>query len=176
MLQILSKLSWRLCSDWIEEGLNNWEKYEASDNTLQAPGKKKEPKFYFNIFVAIFSGWRRLRYFDLDEHQFEYQFLAKIHKLGDQWKVIFDFKPTAAGSAGLLLCFGLDLQHYGDYSIHLKEGSTSLSSYRNMASRNVLGESMHQLSEVGKWMRFELRHSYEFGINHYSNRDVVWKN
>ena len=46
-------------------------------------------------FVGICSGWRRLRYFDLEEHQIENRTLANTQKLGYQWKVIHGLKPTA---------------------------------------------------------------------------------
>ena len=46
--------------------------------------------------MGICAGWGRLRYFDLGERQISYKTtLANIPKLGFQWKVIHDFKPTA---------------------------------------------------------------------------------
>ena len=33
-----------LCSDWIEAGLNKWQKYEASDDTFQVPGNQKRTR------------------------------------------------------------------------------------------------------------------------------------
>ena len=36
-----------------------------------------------------------------------------------------------------------------------------------MASRNILGKSMHQLPEVGKWTRLELSHEFDVTSGKY---------
>ena len=43
-----------------------------------------------------YAGWGNLVYFDTDEHQITHKrgTIAEIPKLGSQWKVIHDFKPT----------------------------------------------------------------------------------
>ena len=109
----------------------------------------KGQHFILTLFVGIYSGWRRLRYFDLDEHQIDgrSRCLAYIEKLGDQWKVIYDLKPTADQFE---LCVA---GYYIDFS--LEQGCVSLHSYKKL-----LGESM-QLPEVGKWTRVELSHEFD---------------
>ena len=105
--------------------------------------------------MFICSGWRRLRYFDLDKYQIDgrSRCLAYIEKLGDQWKVIYDLKPTADQFE---LCVA---GYYIDFS--LEQGCVSLHSYKK-----VLGESM-QLPEVGKWTRFELSHEFDETAGNY---------
>ena len=127
---------------------------------------KKEQEFYSDFFVAIFSGWRRLRYFDLDEHQIEPGTnKTSIQKLGNQWRVIFDFKPTAYQSAGWVSIFGLHLEQPQGWAyyidISLERGSVSLCS-----DEYGLGESM-QLPEVGKWTRFELSREFDESAGKY---------
>ena len=125
---------------------------------------QKEQEFYSDFFVAIFSGWRRLRYFDLDEHQIEPGTnKTSIQKLGNQWRVIFDFKPTAYQSAGWVSIFGLHLEQPWAYyiDISLERGSVSLCS-----GEYGLGESM-QLPEVGKWTRFELSREFDESAGKY---------
>ena len=45
---------------------------------------------------GFFAGWGNLVFFDTEEHQISAKkvTLAKITKLGNQWKIIHDFKPT----------------------------------------------------------------------------------
>ena len=46
--------------------------------------------------MDLFSGWGNLVYFDTEEHQIspERRVITKLPKLGSQWKIIHDFKPT----------------------------------------------------------------------------------
>ena len=45
---------------------------------------------------GCFAGWGKLVFFDLEEHQIpsDKKLLAKVSKLGTQWKVIHEFKAT----------------------------------------------------------------------------------
>ena len=143
-----------LCSDWIEAGLNKWQNYVASDETLEVAGNSKMKKI--TNFFGIYSGWRRLRYFDLEEQPYGE---VKIQKLSDQWKVFHDFKPAAGGSFG----YHLGLAS-GGYSVtfSLKRASVSLRSHAyGHPATNILSEGMQQLLEEGKWTRFELSHEFD---------------
>ena len=96
--------------------------------------------------------------------------MANIQKLGDQWKVIHDLKPTAYLSAGsVYTCsFNLSLQS-GSYFIafSLERGSVGLGSYSPQHDEEViLGESMH-LPQEGKWTRFELSQEFDENAGKY---------
>ena len=50
----------------------------------------------FNVHCFAIAGWGNLVFFDTEEHEIpnETMTLAQIPKLGSQWRIIHDFKPT----------------------------------------------------------------------------------
>ena len=106
----------------------------------------------------------------MEEHQIEVGTLANIQKLGDQWKVIHDLKPTAYLSAGFVntCTFALSLQS-GSYFIafSLERGSVGLGSYTHLyKEEDIMVESMH-LPQEGKWTRFELSREFDENAGKY---------
>ena len=53
---------------------------------------------FSQIKMWSFSGWGKLVFFDTEEYQIpsqnECEYLATVPKLGPQWKIIHDLKPT----------------------------------------------------------------------------------
>ena len=115
-----------------------------------------------NIFIGgCFTGWGSLLFFDTEEHQIPtdkgFKSLVDIPKLGPQWKIIHEFKPTdhlelqtaialTAGKpahSGVFLIFGpLNIYlcgFFGDDPAHTILKST-------------------QLPKIGEWSRIEMSH------------------
>ena len=128
--------------------------------------------FIFN--GRCFTGWGNLVFFDIEEHQIptdgEPKMLADIPRLGTQWKIIHEFKPTeyppagdptkstfglgvTAVSAGnpIQLCILMGLSPPNIRLVHcIYEG------HNTIQATPFLGSS--QLPEVGEWTRIEISH------------------
>ena len=71
----------------------------------------------------MLSGWGNLVFFDTEEHQATERMggkkIAQIPKLGSQWRIIYDFKPTESLQAAT---------SRGGISLHTGDGLTPGSS------------------------------------------------
>ena len=119
-----------------------------------------------------FSGWGNLVCFDTEEHQIpqEAMALAKIPKLGSQWKIIHDFKPTEycppvpRPPVGLRLFTG-DVNAPGSsvVGIVFKDSLSKIALYSTIQDGNnqykaKLAVKNTQLPKVGEWTRIEIGH------------------
>ena len=127
--------------------------------------------------IGSSAGWGRLRYFDLEERQIGYRTtLANIPKVGTQWKIIHDFKPTAyltddncngntepaTISVNLINSdSGLD---WGHYCMVFDVGDECVRLY---ADALMPPEESMQLPTVGEWTRVELTHEFDDNAGKY---------
>ena len=117
----------------------------------------------------MLSGWGNLVFFDTEEHQATERMggkkIAQIPKLGSQWRIIYDFKPTEYLQASTSR-WGISL-HTGD---ELTPGSSliftgfqlqtivvALCILNNQAQTKTVVEGT-QLLKVGEWTRIEIGH------------------
>ena len=125
--------------------------------------------------MEIFAGWECLRYFDLDEHQIgREKTLAKIPKVGAQWKVIHDFKPTAYLSADnchgvtepftIIVVQGNWMQPTLEYGVGFPVGRACVRLFA--FGPGPVGEFM-QLPPIGEWTRMELCQEYDENAEKY---------
>ena len=116
----------------------------------------------------MLSGWGNLVFFDTEEHQAAYKKqIAQIPKLGSQWRIIYDFKPTeslqAATSRG-----GISL-HTGDeqyVSSIIFSGFPKIMVVHCILNDNNQAQTQTvvastQLPKVGEWTRIEIGHEKE---------------
>ena len=123
--------------------------------------------------MGMFAGWGRLRYFDLAERQIGSRTtLANIPKVGTQWKVIHDFKPTAyltdANCNGTTdpstICVVLRGELYlGDHFMDFPVGEGRVRLFLDAMPH---GDSM-QLPAVGEWTRVELTQEFDDNAGKY---------
>ena len=116
------------------------------------------------------AGWGRLRYFDLEEREIGFtKTLAEVPKLGNQWKIIHDFKPTAYLSNDN--CNGITVpgtifvtldQDLMDYCIAFPVGGGVRLVVDNMGA----GESM-QRPQIGEWTRVEFTQEFDEDVGTY---------
>ena len=116
--------------------------------------------------MGTFAGWGHLRYFDLGEREIGFTTtLAEIPKVGNQWKIIHDFKPTAylsddncngntqPGTIFVTQGSSMDL----DYCITFPVGGGRV---RLSVDNMNVGEIM-QLPQIGEWTRVELAQEFD---------------
>ena len=116
----------------------------------------------------MLSGWGNLVFFDTEEHQIAYRKqIAQIPKLGSQWRIIHDFKPTEYLQAPT---YPISL------SLHTGDGQTPRNNFvytvfpfpkitllhailndNNQAQGQTVVDST-QLPKVGEWTRVEFGH------------------
>ena len=125
--------------------------------------------------MGTFAGWGRLRYFDLGEREIGYTTtLADIPKMGNQWKVIHDFKPTAYLSDdncnGVTVPATISMTQEGcidqdsrDFCMAFPVGEGCV---RLFASYMPEGDSM-QLPQIGEWTRIELTQEFDKNADKY---------
>ena len=125
--------------------------------------------------MGIFAGWGRLRYFDLEERKIGYRTtLADIPKMGNQWKIIHDFKPTAylsndncngntePGTIFVTQAGSID-QESRDFCMAFPVGEGCV---RLFAEYMPEGNSM-QLPQIGEWTRIELTQEFDEDAEKY---------
>ena len=128
-----------------------------------------KPTYDFSV-VFISSGWGRLAYYDPDEHKLtnNSKTLARISKMASEWKIIHDFKPTAAvfpsTTFGLVLSsseprvvLSLEILHPTSTSVYLRLVNTAKSVDKFVAM------NLNQLPTLNKWNRIEITYEEEGG-------------
>ena len=125
-----------------------------------------------NIFISgCYAGWGDLVYFDTEEYQITNVrgTIAKIPKLGSQWKIIHDFKPTEyrqAASLGLGILTG-DAKTPGyTYVSTVLQLSKIVLGHGFLNNNNSQVQTVHwvpavestQMPRVGEWTRIEICH------------------
>ena len=110
-------------------------------------------------------------YFDTQEHRIPDPGiqLAKIPKLGSQWRVIHDFKPTEYfPSSALSLLVRLDKPIGGWWSLGIRFCLSDItlrcliSGEDNQNQNRTLAKST-QLPKIGEWTKIEISHEEENG-------------
>ena len=121
------------------------------------------------------AGWGRLRYFDLEERQIGYRTtLANIPKVGAQWKIIHDFKPTAyltedncngeTDPGTIFVTCGDSGPFWGDYCcMAFPVGAGCVKLYVD----DMPSEVSMQLPAVGEWTRVELTQEFDDNAGKY---------
>ena len=120
------------------------------------------------MISGCYPGWGDLVYFDTVEYQItnEWEIIAKIPKLGGQWKVIHDFKPTeyrqpadsARASRGLGLLSGDGSNFVSTWFLSPKIGLEHHFLDDNNQFQLVPLVESNQLPKVGEWTRIEICH------------------
>ena len=126
--------------------------------------------------IGSSAGWGRLRYFDLEERQIGYRTtLANIPKVGTQWKIIHDFKPTAyltddncngntvPGTFFVNLISSDSGLDWGDYCMAFPVGAGCV----NLYIIDMPSEASLQLPAVGEWTRVELTQEFDDNVGTY---------
>ena len=120
--------------------------------------------------VFPFAGWGNLVFFDTKEHQIPNNLmtLAEIPKLGNQWRVIHDFKPTEylqAENPPTTATLSLRVVFMGDNKTIIaiefpfpKIGLAHAFHDENMERRTEYAVTSTQLPKVGEWTRMEIGH------------------
>ena len=124
-----------------------------------------------------FTGWGTLVFFDTEEHQIreDGRLLATIPRLGRQWKIIHDFKPTEylVDQTLLLdppLSIFVDRVSDRDRDGYFIPGivfpctnnSTSIGLY-NLSNPGYEGLESNQPPKLGEWTRIEISQEEENG-------------
>ena len=113
----------------------------------------------------ISAGWGKLLFFDVGEHSTNdvpSKKLAEIPKLGTQWRVMYDFKPTATAHASKF-CPSFALGSWENEQVLVIEVACTSSSILlgiDSDSPGVEPGSVQssQVPEVGQWTRIEISH------------------
>ena len=126
--------------------------------------------------IGSSAGWGRLRYFDLEERQIGYRrTVANIPKVGTQWKIIHDFKPTAyltddncngetdPGTIDVNLTCSASGLNVGGYCMAFPVG---VELYVFGMPLEVSNVSM-QRPAVGEWTRVELTQEFDDNVGTY---------
>ena len=119
-------------------------------------------KVYKNIICQYFLGWRHLVYIDTEEYQItdERVTLATIANLGNQWKIIHEFKPTEYQQVDPLLgrCPLMDplsiLVHGQDKSV--TKAYSICFPPATMVFKHMGISMATELPKVGNWTRIEI--------------------
>ena len=113
----------------------------------------------------ISAGWGKLLFFDVGEHPTDdlpSKKLSEIPKLATQWRVMYDFKPTATADASKL-CPSFAIDSWETEQVIVIEVSCTSSSILlgiDSDSPGVEPGSVQssQVPEVGQWTRIEISH------------------
>ena len=111
-----------------------------------------------------------MRYFDFGEHSLNHRIsranaVAEIPKLGVQWKVIYDFKPTASNG---IHSIGLGLAWFGEEGL---ERDLCIAFHLGMVIMSYGGEIVgvtNQIPEVGEWTRIELTQEFDEDVGRHT--------
>ena len=112
----------------------------------------------------ISAGWGKLLFFDVGEqptNKLPSKILAKIPKLATQWRVMYDFKPTATAHASKL-CPSFALYSLENEQVLVIEVACT-SSFIVLGICIVRPGFERQLPEVGQWTRIEISHEEKDG-------------
>ena len=118
----------------------------------------------------ISAGWGKLLFFDVGEHSTNdvpSKKLAEIPKLGTQWRVMYDFKPTATAHASES-CPSFAINSWETEQVIVIEVSCTSSIILLGICCDRPGFEMDsvessQVPEVGKWTRIEISHEERDG-------------
>ena len=114
----------------------------------------------------ISAGWGKLLFFDVGENatnNVPHKILAEIPKLATQWRVMYDFKPTATAHASEP-CPSFALYSLGNEQVLVIEVAfTSSSIFLGIDSFGPDLVVSCQVPEVGKWTRIEISHEEKDG-------------
>ena len=123
----------------------------------------------------ISAGWGKLLFFDVGEHSTNdapSKKLAEIPKLGAQWRVMYDFKPTATAHASKF-CPSFALGSWENEQVLVIEVACTSSSIilgidrPGFETRTV---ASNQVPEVGQWTRIEISHEERDGERQTANK------
>ena len=137
-------------------------------------------KVYKNIICQYFLGWRHLVYIDTEEYQItdERVTLATIANLGNQWKIIHEFKPTEYPQLhqnpdtpfrkqdeldSLEITYDGGFDDGGIPNLTMEFESESLYLYLRCPDFNNSVFRMDQLPKLQEWTRIEISHVEEGG-------------
>ena len=116
---------------------------------------------------GIFTGWGSLVFFDAEEHQLRTdQIFAKIPKLGTQWKIIHEFKPTEylqevdPTIEPIGLCVEAGKQACSVLFIEFMLTNMRLAHFIDEGDNQTDYAPLicNQLPKVGEWTRIEISH------------------
>ena len=118
----------------------------------------------------ISAGWGKLLFFDVGEHSTNdvpSKKLAEIPKMGTQWRVMYDFKPTATAHASES-CPSFAINSWGSEHLVVIEVACTSSSILLGIDIDRPGfepDSVvsSQVPEVGQWTRIEISHEERDG-------------
>ena len=108
-----------------------------------------------------FADWGKLVFFDTEEHEVtaEKSTLAHIPKLADQWKIIFDFKPTDYPTTRGSLHLVWMTSRNSDYTIGINFWRGTMF----LEGNDSYGLRRDQLPKLFEWTRMEFSHEEEDG-------------
>ena len=118
----------------------------------------------------ISAGWGKLLFFDVGEHPTDNlpcKRLATIPKLATQWRVMYEFKPTATAHASKSCpSFGL-YSLVNEQVLVIEVSCTSSSIFLGIGSERpgveVDSVESSQVPEIGKWTRIVISHEERDG-------------
>ena len=118
----------------------------------------------------ISAGWGKLLFFDDREYptdNLRKRLEPTIPKLGTQWRVMYDFKPTATAHASES-CPSFAINSWGSEHLVVIEvvcTSSSILLWINIDRPGFEAGSVEssQVPEVGKWTRIEISHEEKDG-------------
>ena len=130
--------------------------------------------------MVFHAGWGRLRYFDLGEHLINGPAvitLARIPKLGAQWKVIHEFHPVSYQGPEYtdpyhpLIAIWVKIAEEC-YSLAFSPNGVQLlyeeKIYGDTIQNDISATGPDQLPPIGEWTRIEITHAVDEEIGKYA--------
>ena len=123
--------------------------------------------------MVSYTGWGCIRYFDLGEHVTNaapYD-LARIPKLGAQWKVIHEFNPTEYLQDFSKIAIWVRFADLTCYSLAFSPAGVELLFEEEIdggpLQQDIAGTVPDQLPPIGEWTRIEMTHAVDEETGRY---------